>query len=1167
MSANWWDAYEEVEPPPAAAAPPAPAPAPKAAGGNWWEEYPTVDPAPAPQTKPPQVVTQPVSRVTTEPGFFSGLRDKTSQFLGDQVDAFRNRYNNAEVATSQYIGDYIDEVAAARARRQAVQGDSLDLGDGLTRLGGQAEALAQLGSQFISIPASLALTNRPDEVGLDPSAEFRQYRERTSYAPRSEYGAALGEEFGAYLKPVGDLFSLVGKGAGELGEAFGASPETSEYLRTITPDIAGSALSRPPPNFAAARIPEPVRVPRVEPPPVEAVPPPAPPARAPLEGAQRARAAGYVVTPTEAGGGFIPRRVEGLTGSAKLARDASIRNQANTNKLVAEEIGLPAGTKLTDAALDNAAKPHSAVYAEVAETAGTFQASPEYFADLQAAIPERGLTREAEANVRKLISEYSTEAFDAPRAVQDMRQLRYEASRAMRSDNPDMAAFGQAKRAVSDAIEAELERRAVAVGEPDLLDRFREARRSLAKINTVRDARVGSDVSAKNLAKLAKRYPLDGRLKIIADTYGDFPTLMRNPSTMGDKTAVNMTDAAMGAIGFGAGNMLSAVAAATVRPAARSALMSDMYQNTYGRPAEPLGPDSPLGEYFRPAARPRSRSGPITPPGQGPVPAAAPAAPASATPPADVPLGDVLPPTPAGPRPAPPLPPVREPPRPVTEPADMSPTGNAAREPPYTPPADAVPAGPGLADELLDYGRVIDNELLIEATRRNGGVTYQPITGHSPEPYKPGAYMVSPYPERSVILDPGALSLDAVDDFLLKNADLLANTDHYFGAWHDTEKTGKVFLDVSIIETTVEKAIETGLNKQQIAYFSFEDMKSHDIDPAMRERWVPPDERAQADQGNSAGNASAANRNAGPRGDDLGGDNQDIRANGGPRRDSGGTGGASRETPQARSDGLGDELTAPPKKTRRQRPPKPTLPTDTPEFKRWFGNSKAVDKNGKPLVLYHGTRQDFTAFDKGKLGAATEAASASKGFFFSNRPQTAESYTNIVLPDEKAAHDALFDEGTKLRKSAFRSRSPDPKKRAERMNRLAREGDELLQQASEMRRQGGNVMPVYLSMKNPLVYDMKGKRYRDQSYSDIIERAISEGRDGVIIKNTYDAVLGDGIADDVYVIFDPKQVKSAIGNSGKFDPDVDDITGSTDSKRRKRSLGDELLGDEPDKLA
>jgi hypothetical protein len=40
--------------------------------------------------------------------------------------------------------------------------------------------------------------------------------------------------------------------------------------------------------------------------------------------------------------------------------------------------------------------------------------------------------------------------------------------------------------------------------------------------------------------------------------------------------------------------------------------------------------------------------------------------------------------------------------------------------------------------------------------------------------------------------------------------------------------------------------------------------------------------------------------------------------------------------------------------------------TDTPEFKRWFGDSKVVDVNGKPLVVYHGTGEKFTSFKRSK---------------------------------------------------------------------------------------------------------------------------------------------------------------------------------------------------------
>ena len=39
-----------------------------------------------------------------------------------------------------------------------------------------------------------------------------------------------------------------------------------------------------------------------------------------------------------------------------------------------------------------------------------------------------------------------------------------------------------------------------------------------------------------------------------------------------------------------------------------------------------------------------------------------------------------------------------------------------------------------------------------------------------------------------------------------------------------------------------------------------------------------------------------------------------------------------------------------------------TKQTETQQFKRWFGKSKAVDENGNPLIVYHGTNSDFNIF-------------------------------------------------------------------------------------------------------------------------------------------------------------------------------------------------------------
>jgi hypothetical protein len=57
---------------------------------------------------------------------------------------------------------------------------------------------------------------------------------------------------------------------------------------------------------------------------------------------------------------------------------------------------------------------------------------------------------------------------------------------------------------------------------------------------------------------------------------------------------------------------------------------------------------------------------------------------------------------------------------------------------------------------------------------------------------------------------------------------------------------------------------------------------------------------------------------------------------------------------------------------------------NTPAFKAWFGASKAVDRRGRPLVLYHGTFNNIEAFDpqRGTTGL----------IFFSTNPRMANGY-------------------------------------------------------------------------------------------------------------------------------------------------------------------------------
>ena len=64
----------------------------------------------------------------------------------------------------------------------------------------------------------------------------------------------------------------------------------------------------------------------------------------------------------------------------------------------------------------------------------------------------------------------------------------------------------------------------------------------------------------------------------------------------------------------------------------------------------------------------------------------------------------------------------------------------------------------------------------------------------------------------------------------------------------------------------------------------------------------------------------------------------------------------------------------------------------TPEFKRWFMDSKVVDEDGKPLVVYHGTDEKFNAFDMSKGRANMDI----QGAFFSPYELDAEGYGENV---------------------------------------------------------------------------------------------------------------------------------------------------------------------------
>jgi len=172
--------------------------------------------------------------------------------------------------------------------------------------------------------------------------------------------------------------------------------------------------------------------------------------------------------------------------------------------------------------------------------------------------------------------------------------------------------------------------------------------------------------------------------------------------------------------------------------------------------------------------------------------------------------------------------------------------------------------------------------------------------------------------------------------------------------------------------------------------------------------------------------------------------------------------------------------------------------TDAPAFRAWFGDSKVVDENGAPLVVYHGTGADITAFDEGAVGAnfGDEA-----GFYFTNNTRHSEGGNGKVYEDMTSA-------------GAYAKNA---------------EG-------------APNIMPVYVALQNPKIIEGRSdgggvlSLIETPTYSagQALLDALDEGFDGIIVRDM--ATTFNGQPETVVIASRPEQIKSAVGNNGNFDP-------------------------------
>lgn len=230
-------------------------------------------------------------------------------------------------------------------------------------------------------------------------------------------------------------------------------------------------------------------------------------------------------------------------------------------------------------------------------------------------------------------------------------------------------------------------------------------------------------------------------------------------------------------------------------------------------------------------------------------------------------------------------------------------------------------------------------------------------------------------------------------------------------------------------------------------------------------------------------------------------------------------------------------------------------PEHAKAFVEWFGDSKAVDENGNPLITFHGTVEQFTAFKKSKGGRNTEAHSGELGFFFTDDPETAADYTEIGDGREATR---LKERYEVYERKAQRSGKKQDWRRYE--DAYVEYENYVMALDYTQGVEGASVMPTYLKMDNPLVRDFGGKEYREESYAKLMKKAKSSGHDGVVFNNTIDPGNPNNARPiTVYAVFDSTQIKSATGNAGTFDPNNPRIDRSLKSDETTRAVSATVL--------
>ena len=147
----------------------------------------------------------------------------------------------------------------------------------------------------------------------------------------------------------------------------------------------------------------------------------------------------------------------------------------------------------------------------------------------------------------------------------------------------------------------------------------------------------------------------------------------------------------------------------------------------------------------------------------------------------------------------------------------------------------------------------------------------------------------------------------------------------------------------------------------------------------------------------------------------------------------------------------------------------------------FFKNSRVRNEDGELLPVYHATYNDFTVFDRSRLGENTEGNATDEGF-------------------ERTAKLGFWFNTRDLSKDSFGTRSEK----------------------------------VYLNIANPMEYDSLealAGALREVDSETLLQRLRAEGYDGIVLRD-------EEFGGTSYVAFDPNQIKRTTNEAPSASPDI-----------------------------